>query len=153
MKKKVRLVAILVFALLFLVGWGKQSVKLLDDKKLIDLDAAIQACLHGASMSEGEENVDNPNAPENTQAPTDPKEEIDQERTIVISVRDQGITYDEEEIELSKLEYQIRQEYHDKVTVRLVEDFAEAHVYRKIRAILSKLEEEIGLEYTEGRGE
>ena len=108
MKKKVRLVAILVFALLFLVGWGKQSVKLLDDKKLIDLDAAIQACLHGASMSEGEENVDNPNAPESTQAPTDPKEEIDQERTIVISVRDQGITYDEEEIELSKLEYQIR---------------------------------------------
>jgi len=153
MKKKVRLVAILVFALLFLVGWGKQSVKLLDDKKLIDLDAAIQACLHGASMSEGEENVDNPNAPESTQAPTDPKEEIDQERTIVISVRDQGITYDEEEIELSKLEYQIRQEYHDKVTVRLMDDFAEAHVYRKIRAILSKLEEEIGLEYTEGRGE
>lgn len=154
MKKKVRLAAVLVFALLFLAGWAKQSVKLLDDKKLIDLEAALQVCLHGDSMTTGDENTDNPDAPVSTQSPTDPKEDIDEERIIIISVRDRGITYDAgEEIELNKLEYRIRQDYREKTTFQLVDDFAEAHVYRRIKAILSKLSDEMGLEYTEGRGE
>lgn len=154
MKKKVRLVAVIVFALLFLVGWGKQSVKLLDDKKLIDLEAALQECLHGDSMTQEEEDTDNPDEPVSTQVPTDPKEDIDEERTIIISVRDWEITYDAgEKIDLTKLEYCIRQDYRDKISFQLVDDFAEAHVYRNIKAILSKLSDEIGLEYTEGRGE
>ncbi len=150
MKKKIRLVAVLALALLFLVGWGKQSVKLLNDSKLIDLEAALQVCLNGSSMSEGDENTENPDAPVSTQAPTDP----DEERTIIISVRDRVIIYDAgEEVPLNKLEARIRQDYGKKVTFLLVEDYAEAHVYRQIQAILSKLNHEMGLEYTEGRGE
>ena len=154
MKKKVRLVAVLALALLFLVGWGKQNVKLLNDSKLIDLEAALQVCLHGDSMTQGDENADNPDAPVSTQAPTDTKEDIDEERTIIISVRDRELTYDAGEgIELNKLEYRIRQDYREKISFQLVDDFAEAHVYRRIKAILSKLSDEMGLEYTEGRGE
>ena len=157
MKKKVRLAVVLVFALLFLVGWGKQSVKLLNNTKLIDLEAALQVCLHGEGMSEGDENLDNPDEPVSTQSPdtpTDPKEDIDEEKIIIISVRGRGITYDTiGEVRLEELEEQIRQGYRDRNTYRLVDDFAEAHVYRRIRTILAGLKEEIGLEYTEERGE
>lgn len=158
MKRKVRRAAILVFSLLFLVGWGKKSAELLNDKKLIDLEVALQVCLHGDSMSESDINSDNTKEPENTEsseAPTDTKESIDEgEKIIVISVRDQRVTYGAGgEIELNKLEYRIRQDYGDKVTVQLVDDFAEAHVYKRIKAMLASLNAEIGLEYTEGRGE
>ena len=154
MKKKVRLIAVLILALVFLVGWGKQSVKLLNESKLIDLEAALQVCLHGSSMSEGDVDSDNPEEPVSTQVPTDPKEDIDEEKTLIISVRDRRITYDMgEEITLDKLEDRIRQEYNAKTTYQLVDDFAEAHIYRRVQAILSNLKDEIGLEYTEGRSE
>ena len=154
MKKKVGLIVSLVCVLLFLAGWAKQSVKLLDETKLIDLEAALQVCLHGSSMSEGDADGDNPDQPVSTQAPTDPKEDIDEERTIVISVRGCRISYDAgEEVELNKLEFQIRQDYRDKTDFLLVDDYAEAHVYRHVQAILLKLRDEMGLEYTEGRGE
>lgn len=156
MKKKVKLAVLLGLCLLCLAGWGKKTVDFLNNQKLIDLEAALQNCLHGDSMSESDYNTDNDKEPESTQVPdtpTDPKEDIDQERVVIIRVRERKITYDTEEIELNKLEHRIRQDYHEKLTYQLVEDYAEAHVYRRIRGILAGLKAELGLEYTEMRGE
>lgn len=155
-KKKCKLVVLLVLFLLCLAGWGKKTVDFLNNQKLIDLEAALQNCLKGDSLSESDYNTDNNKEPESTlapDAPTDPKENIDEEKVIIIRVRACEITYNAKEVELDKLEQRIRQDYSEKVSYQLVEDYAEAHVYRRIRAIMSGLKSELGLEYTEMRGE
>lgn len=162
MKRKCRLVVAVLFSLLFLVGFGKKSVELLSDKKLIDLNAAINVCLSGADSSEQEdggkqEGLQNPAdptvTPEPSNAPAKKPEQPDngtgEARTIVISVRERVITYDsEEQIKLVKLEDRLRKDYKNGADFKLVDDFAEAHVYRGIMAILEKLEAEIGISYT-----
>ena len=48
MKEKFKLFILMFFFLLFLCGWGKKKVELLNDKKLIDLNVAIEICKPGA---------------------------------------------------------------------------------------------------------
>ena len=50
--------------------------------------------------------------------------------------------------DLDKLEEQIRQDHSPWISFQLVDDFAEAHVYRRIMAILEDLEKEIGIRYS-----
>ena len=164
MKRKYKLLLLLFFLLLFLVGWGKKSVELLNDKKLIDLNAALGICIPGAEelvSNNGKVTVaprptatprptvtPRPTAtPKPTATPT--PTEAPKPRTIIIRVRDQKITYDSEEWkEVDNLEEQIRQDHGDLISFRLVDDFAEAHAYRRIMAILEELEAEIGIRYT-----
>lgn len=149
MKRKIRLLVLITFSLLFFVGWGKKNVELLNDKKLIDLNAAIGICMPGADASISDINADNDIEPEDEESPTDTRDSIeDDERTIVISVRDQKVTYDSKWIDLDNLKDRIRQDCSNKVSFQLVDDFAEAHVYQCVLTILSDLESEIGLTYT-----
>lgn len=148
-KKKFWLPMIMIFFLMFLVGWGKKKIELLNDKKLIDLNAAIGICMPGAD------------APDHNPNPNDKEQEgkVSQElqtdsagneqRTIVIRIRGQKVIYDSAQLtSLDSLKDRIRQDYHDKVLFRVKEDFAEAHVYKDILKILSELESETGLTYT-----
>lgn len=170
MKRKYKLVLLMIFSLLLLAGWGKKSVELLNDKKLIDLNVALGNCILGAEdliQDEGNQtqNPENPATPKPTMTPrptatprpivtprptaTPVPTEAPKPRTIVIVVRDQKITYDSKErLEASKLKEQIQMDHGELVSFRLVDDFAEAHVYRKIMAILAELQEEIGIRYT-----
>ena len=148
MKRKIRLLVLMTFSLLFITGWGKKNVELLNDKKLIDLNVAIGLCMPGADASSSDINTDNDIKPEDEESPTDTGDRIeDGERTIVISVRNQKVTYDSEWIDLDNLKDRIRQDCSNKVSFQLVDDFAEAHVYQRVLTILSDLESEIGLTY------
>ena len=151
MKRKYKLVLLMIFSLLLLAGWGKKSVELLNDKKLIDLNAALGNCILGAEdliQDEGNQtqNPENPATPKPTMTPrptatprpivTPVPTEAPKPRTIVIVVRDQKITYDSKErLEASTLKEQIQMDHGELVSFRLVDDFAEAHVYRKIMDI------------------
>lgn len=162
MKRKIKLLTALLFSLLFLVGFGKKSVELLSNKKLIDLDAAIQICMPGAESQEKEngENTKNPVPPTVTPTPvvkptttpqptatpkptTKPKP-----RAVVINVRDCTVTCGSTVWEdFDALKERIAREANSSVTFHLVDDFAEAHVYRKIIAILEELDAELGISY------
>lgn len=156
MKRKIRLLFLVTVSLLVLAGFGKKSVELLSDKKLIDLNAAIAICLPGADSPEQEDGgkQEEPSAtPEPTAAPTKRPEQTDvgtgETYTVVISVRERVITYGQGgQIKLVKLEDKIRKDYKNGANFHLVDDFAEAHVYRGIIEILEKLEAEIGISYT-----
>lgn len=148
MKRKIRLLVLVTFSLLFIAGWGKKNVELLNDKKLIDLNVAIGLCMPGADALSSDINTDNDIESEDEESLTDTRDHIeDGERTIVISVRDQKVTYDSEWIDLDNLKDRIRQDCSDKVSFQLVDDFAETHVYQCVLTILADLKSEIGLKY------
>lgn len=154
MKRKIRLLFLVLFSLLFLVGFGKKSVELLSDKKLIDLNAAIAYCLPGADSATQEEGK-TPLEPSVTPRPSaTPRPTViptikPQPRTVIISVRERVITYNSgEKIKLIMLEDRIRKDSRYVAGFQLVDDYAEAHVYREIIGILEKLEEELGISYT-----
>ncbi len=154
MKKKYWAALMLLCSLVFLVGWGKKKVELLNDKKLIDLNAAIERCIPGANAPERPENEASASddSLEETLAQAVPAEAHsveETERIVIIKVRDQTVTYDAETYtDLSKLEARIRQDNGEHVSFRLVDDFAEAHVYKEVLSILGDLEAEIGLNCT-----
>lgn len=158
MKRKIRLTLLVLLSLLVLAGFGKKSVELLSDKKLIDLNAAIALCLPGADSLEPENNgkqeeVQNPEeptaTPKPTVAPTMIPESTGKARTIVISVRERVISFGlDKSITLVTLEERIRKNHKNGVDFQLVDDYAEAHVYREIIEMLEKLEAEIGVSYT-----
>ena len=64
MKKKYTILFV-IFSLMLLAGWGKKNVELLNDKKLIDLDAAIGICIPGADAAQASDNVVNQSDAEN----------------------------------------------------------------------------------------
>lgn len=150
MKRKIKLLLFTGLSLLVLIGWGKKNVELLNDKKLIDLNIAMEKCLPGADVSDPE-NSSNTEKPQNTVTPTiTPQLTVTPKpRTIVIRVRNRNITYDSIEWEnVDKLADRIRQDNSTLITFRLEDDFAEAHVYRRIMAVLADLEAELGIRYT-----
>ena len=154
MKKKYPAMFMMICSLMFLAGWGKKEVKLLNDTKLIDLDTAIEKCIPGANSAEKSETSSSTSivADEKVMpgsASNDENRVETQERIIVITVRDQTITYDTEEYaDLNRLKAKIIQDNGEYVSFRLVDDFAESHVYKEVLSILSDLEAEIGLNYT-----
>ena len=154
MKRKNRLLFLMAVSLLVLAGFGKKSVELLSDKKLIDLNAAIALCLPGADSAKPEDTgspevTKTPAKPSATPRPPATPTTKPKPSTVIISVRDQKITYNSGgKIELSKLETRIRQDARVVAGFKLVDDFAEAHVYRDVIEILEKLEEELGISYT-----
>ena len=155
MKRKYKLLLLMFFSLLFLVGWGKKQVELLNDKKLIDLNLALQKCLLGTdapdkeTISDNEEKVDEILPELTVTVIPDDKITIEkEERTIVISIRDRNITYNSVECDVNKLKDKIKKDNGEHISFQLVDDFAESHMYKKVMSILSQLELEIGLNYT-----
>lgn len=173
MKRKGKLFLLLAVSLLVLIGWGQKKVELLSDKKLIDLSAAIGNCTLGAEdlIPDSEKDATTPVTtpvpmasvtpkptvtPRPTSTPTSmpapsihPKPTLPPKpKTYEIRVRDQVVTYKNEPwTDLDILTDRFQSDCNEWTTFRLIDDYAEAHVYRKIIEILNKLETEIGLRY------
>ena len=172
MKKRGKLVLFLVICLLVLAGWNQKKVELLNDKKLIDLNAAIGKCTLGAEdlipdVCDNTQNVNNPATTPEPKLSAAPKPTggitpthqptihakptlppLLKPRTLDISIRDQEVTYNKamwKDLEILKA--QLQKDHDERTTFRLVDDFAEAHVYRQMLEILNELEAEIGLRY------
>ena len=158
----------MAISLLALAGWSRKKVELLSDKKLIDLSAAIGKCALGADelLPEEGDTVQDVNSPDRmpamsvtpiptqkltpTPRPTSqPKPSLPPKpRTLDISVRDMQVTYNHVPWpDLEILKAQLQKDHDERTTFRLVDDFAEAHVYRRMLEILNELEAEIGLRY------
>lgn len=136
MKKRLLFVIMLLSSVLILSAWGE--VELLDDGKLIDLDKAIQFSMPGADIPHSQSDV-----------PDVPDDDTPQNRVIVISIRGTTITYNGSVFKGNvTFEQLLRRDNGENVRFELVDDFAEAHVYKGILKILKKLHEEIGLEYS-----
>ena len=167
MKRKGKLFFLAVGLLLF-AGWGQKKVELLNDKKLIDLNAAIGTCTLGAEdlIPDEGDNTQDTNTPATapvmsitpnptpritpTPRPTSqPKPSLPAKpRTLDISIRDVQVTYHHVPWpDLEILKAQLQKDHDEWTTFRLVDDFAEAHVYRQMLEILNELEGEIGLRY------
>lgn len=170
MKRKRKLLLLVSFSLLVLAGWGQKKVELLSDKKLIDLNAAIGKCLLGAEdliQDDGSE-IMNPTTtpgpvgsvtPKPTVTPrvtptprvtaTPAPTRVPLPRTIDIRIRDQKIIYNYVEWpDIEILKEQIQKDHDERTTFRLIDDYAEAHVYRQMMDVLEELETELGLNYT-----
>lgn len=151
MKEKFKLFILMFFFLLFLCGWGKKKVELLNDKKLIDLNIAIEICKPGADGLDNQINTDNDNETEDTKLQNDKDNIEDHQKIVIISIENQIITYNSVEYTVDSLKNKIQQDYSDKVLFKVEDNFAEAHVYKDVIEILSELESEIGLVYTESK--
>ena len=75
----------------------------------------------------------------------------DHQKIVIISIENQIITYNSVEYTVDSLKNKIQQDYSDKVLFKVEDNFAEAHVYKDVIEILSELESEIGLVYTESK--
>lgn len=163
MKKRGKWFLLFAVSLLVLAGWGQKKVELLSDKKLIDLSAAIGNCTLGAEELTPDEgsSTANPNGPEGatpaptvtprpTAQPTASQQPIivQKAQTIFISVRDEAILYDLRQVEdTDKLKKRITVDHADHVTFKLIDNYAEAHVFRRIMELLEELETEMGIRY------
>ena len=156
--KKV-LFAILVTSLLVavFVGWGKQPVELLNETPpLIDLDSAIKEPDFGQNGDTGGETGD-----PNEELPGGNGGKTQQEaknKVIVISIRREELRYgyqygqnteNERKIYEGNLRTRLASDFQEGDVILLVDDFAEAHFYRKILRMLEELRDEEGMEFSE----
>ncbi len=161
MTKRLALMALMAFPLLFLAGWGKKEVSLLDDKKLIDLDKAIELCIPGADSPENTDG--NPDGDSTSSEMADSGDGTnasnisenanmeDSKKIHIIRVIETMAIYDEGKspyTNMDELRERIKRDNGKNTAFRLVDDYAEAHVYREVMKILAELKEEVGLEYS-----
>lgn len=152
--KKILTIVLCLSSVLLLCAWGTKKVALKSDVgQLIDLKKAIDFELPGAGSltdTEGKTDGDTDSSGESGNAPEKPvKDSI-----IVISIRDEVITYNgsvyKEEIfdNAEAFENMLIRDNKDKTEFKLVDDFAEAHVYKCVLEILKKLHSETDLKFT-----
>lgn len=151
--KRFLTIVLCLSSVLILCAWGTKKVELLDNQKLIDLEKAIEFAKPGADSavgSEGENSGESDSGNESGNAPEVPVKD----RIIVISIRDEIITYNgsvykEEILENTEaFENMLIRDNKDKTEFKLVDDFAEAHVYKCVLEILKKLHSETDLKFT-----
>ena len=152
MKKTKKCFLLFAISLLALAGWSRKKVELLSDKKLIDLSAAIGKCTLGAEKLMPDMSITPKPTSQITPTPHPtnvPKPSLPPKpRTLDIRIRDMQVTYNHEAwTDLEILKAQLQKDHDEWTTFRLVDDFAEAHVYRQMLGILNELETEIGLRY------
>ena len=164
MKKKGKLFLLLAVSLLVLAGWGQKKVELLSDKKLIDLSVAIGNCTLGAEdlIPDEGDNTRDPNGPTATPGPAPsvtprPTPQpggssqpiiVPNAKIIIISIQDEEILYDLRRVEdMDALRTRITVENADHISFHLVDNYAEAHVFRRVMKLLEELESEIGIRY------
>ena len=164
MKKRGKLFLLLAVSLLVLAGWGQKKVELLSDKKLIDLSVAIGNCTLGAEdlIPDEGNNTQAPNGPTATPGPAPsvtprPTPQptgssqpiiVPTAKTIIISLRDEEILYDLRRVEdMETLKTRITVENADHISFQLVDNYAEAHVFRRVMKLLEELEAELGIRY------
>lgn len=152
--KKILIAVFFLLSMLLLCAFGKQ-IELLDDRKLIDLEKAIELAKPGADSAddtEGENSEDS--SSENGSQIQDHTENED--IIIEIRIRDGAIAYNGTaymgDVLENPYEFENMLKCDNKVNVKfkLIDNYAEAHTYKCVLNILKKLHSDIGLEFSEG---
>ena len=147
-EKKLITVVILVSVLLILDGWGKKKIDLMTDGKLINLDKAIVMAQLGTE--EKNQNTDSnkkdvEEESEQDQATVDVS--VVSSRTYKIRIHGTRIALNGTECKKEELASLIREKCQPGDSVRLLDDYAEAHVYHEVEDILTELSKSIGFKY------
>ncbi|MCR5788288.1 MAG: hypothetical protein K6G83_00220 [Lachnospiraceae bacterium] len=155
--KKNRFILLLTGALLLvmLTGFAKRTVELLDQEPLIDLDTALQTAPPGshADESAGESDKDPTDVTGQTQSEPEevtPEKEPDPSRTFRVTVRQKEILCEKQNFDsVEALRGVLLKDVKAGDRVSLNDDYAEAHVYRRVLKLLTELKDTIGFSLTE----
>lgn len=143
-KKRIILLLVLCMMAAVLVAWKLKPVELIDEKILIDLDATVQDADYGQEDS-GADDSDVPDFKEDDGtpdiAPTVSPETME-EITIVIRGEKTKIN-DVTMHNLSTVEKFLDMKCSEDTRVYLMDDYAEAHVYKSVQELLQKKQSEI----------
>lgn len=136
---KIVIIIGMIISVTFLAGYSKISLSLLDNKKLIDLNLAIQEYDIGNSGdSEGEADGED----------SYPEEIINRTYTIEIrykTVKCNNVEYNDS-VSLGNF---IAGNYKKGDMVYLVDDYAESHKYKEIKKMLEELKKSDNINYGE----
>ena len=134
MKKSIKSVLFVMLAVPLLCAIG-ENVELLDNRKLIDLDKAIEFARPGGDSITPQEGT--------VQGGTS--------QTSVVEIRIEGVSvyYNGKKLGTEDFRKKLTDDKDRGRTFVLVDDFAEAKVYKRVRNTLRKLRDDIGLEFTE----
>ncbi|WP_029322015.1 hypothetical protein [Butyrivibrio sp. AE3004] len=159
-KRRLGLTILSVLCAFLICGFGKKSVELTKDN-LIDLDKAIEISVLGVEEtgktkekdtvkekttdSSKEKSGEAKKANEVATANNGGKKNV----TIKVRIRDREIFVNGEDtaISVDELSKKIKQIYTGGEKVRLIDDYAEAHIYREADEILRGLSSEMGFKY------
>ena len=131
-----------MFPSVFLCALAAKPIELLDDRKLIDLDKAIEFAKPGKDSFFPTEAAITPVS--TTAVTTKP---VKTETTITIRIQWETIFYNGKECEYQTLEEKLRKDSDADTIFRLEDDYAEAHIYTSTYKLLKGLQDEIGLRY------
>lgn len=146
-KKKFVAVIIIFSCILLLGGWNKKKVELITDGKLIDLEKAIEMARIGVDETGQEEATEQQNESDNTGEEQKKTTNNRTKTTISIVVRGTQISFNGTTCKVEEISKMTRQSCTSDDKVRLLDDYAEAHVYHEVDDILKNLSESIGFEY------
>ncbi len=147
MNKKKLIVSMIISATAVIIsGWGFKRVELLTEGRLIDLEKAIEMAPFGS-----DEDVTEPEQDEEVIEDTkeDPEGQAETVTSKIIRVRIRGkeIFIDGEKCEAEDVAGALEKKCTSLDKVRLLDDYAEAHVYRKVDKIIEGSGKAIGFEY------
>ena len=147
--KKAAAIFILIIFSFSLAGfsWGKKSVDLLK-KNLIDLDKAIEAASWGTDEKKADTEKENKDKDSSeTGSASNNKSYV---TTIKVRIYGKKIFIDGEECTKEEVEKKIKAKYTGNQKLTIIDDYAEAHVYRDVDELLVRLSDSMGFEYEEG---
>lgn len=153
--KKGSVTVALFLGMFFSVGFGLKKVELWEETPLIDLDAAIKNAdvgkqgnpePFGEETEEKSEREDDPKIEQQTVSGE--KIIIESKETYRVIVQGEKIKFDNESFaDIEKLENLIGEKCTVKSRIILEDDYAETHVYHKVREIIEEQQQIIGFEF------
>ncbi|MBQ5311083.1 MAG: hypothetical protein ILP19_03455 [Oscillospiraceae bacterium] len=144
MKKKFIALVLLSVPLLAGLSWG-DKVQLLDGGPLIDLGEAVKVSPGGGSIAPTEGVSGGEDVSGGTQSGSDLSQT---EKVVEIRIRGTEMYYDGKLL-TDGFDKKLERDMGMSARFVLVDDYAEAHVYKRVRGQLNKLRDDKGLEYSE----
>ena len=134
MKKTLKIIFLLV-TVITLCSWGEKTVELLDSRKLIDLEKAIEISTPGGAAIFEDDQNDTDTEQNGSQNPSS--------KILVVTIRDEQITYNQKSVSgVEELAKKVRMDLKEGMKISLVDDYAEAHVYRDVLKALKDIRSE-----------
>ena len=138
MKKTLKIIFLLV-TVITLCSWGEKAVELLDSRKLIDLEKAIEISTPGGAAIFEDDQNDTDTEQNGSQNPSS--------KILVVTIRDEQITYNQKSVSgVEELAKKVRMDIKEGMKISLVDDYAEAHVYRDVLKALKEIRSEQNLD-------
>ncbi len=151
-RRKMRLLLVTLAVAMVFAGWKIKPVELIDDKLLIDLDVQIQDA--GWGQEDSPDDSSSGNSPEDKNPEIDVTVNPEENAEIMVVIRGEKILVNEVHIKtISTLEKYLdkclEQQGGTDIMVCLVDDYAEAHVYKKVYSLLGEVQARTAMKISE----